>query len=171
MCLRYAFTTTDFKLLEERFDLDDVPELKQRYNIAPTQQVPAIFNDDGRVLSGAKWGLSASWSSHPLFNARAETIDTKPSFRKDFEERRCLMLADSFYEWKQPEKKPFRLFLKSKEPFAFAGIYAEEEERTCCMITTLSNVLSILPIMAIKQRGTTVISMIFRSFKKNTIMV
>jgi putative SOS response-associated peptidase YedK len=140
MCLRYAFTTTDFKALAQRFRLRSIPELKPRYNIAPTQSVPVIFDDSQDELSEARWGLSASWQHQPLFNARAESIDRKPSFRKDFEERRCLMLADTFYEWKQPEKRPFRVFLKSNLPFAFAGIYAQEEEgRACCMVTTSSN--------------------------------
>lgn len=142
MCLRYAFTKTEFKKLMQRFNLESAPQLKPRYNIAPTQNVPVIFDDEEHILSEAKWGLTAKWSTHPLFNARAESIDRKPSFKKDFEERRCLMIADSFYEWKQPEKKPFRVFLKHEEPFAFAAIYSQEgDERTCCMITTQSNAL------------------------------
>jgi putative SOS response-associated peptidase YedK len=143
MCLRYAFTVSDFRKITERFEIDGTdPKLKPRYNIAPTQNVPVIFNDSGRVLSEARWGLTASWQSQPLFNARAETIDQKPAFRKDFELRRCLMLADSFYEWKHPEKRPFRISLKDAEMFAFAGIYAvEQETRTCCMITTAANEL------------------------------
>jgi putative SOS response-associated peptidase YedK len=142
MCLRYAFTTTDFNKLRDRFELENIPELNPRYNIAPTQQVPVIFDDSQKTLSEAKWGLETRWSSHPLFNARAETIDRKPSFRKDFEERRCLILADTFYEWKQPEKKPYRVFLKGKEPFAFAGIHDRGERgRTCAMITVDSNEL------------------------------
>jgi putative SOS response-associated peptidase YedK len=142
MCLRYAFTTTDFKALTQRFRLRNIPDLKPRYNIAPTQNVPVIFDDDQTELSEARWGLSASWQKHLLFNARAESIDRKPSFRKDFEERRCLMLADTFYEWKQPEKRPFRVFLKDNKLFAFAGIYAQESGgRACCMVTTSSNEL------------------------------
>ncbi len=161
MCLRYAFTTTDYRKVMERFDLDTVPkDMQERYNIAPTQPVPVIFDDDGKTLLSAKWGITSKWSDHPLFNARAETIDEKPSFRKDFEERRCLMVADTFYEWKQPEKRPFRLFLKSKEPFAFAGIYQVEDNRTCCMVTVEANSLisqihnrmpAILPIRKEKQ--------------------
>jgi putative SOS response-associated peptidase YedK len=102
--------------------------------------------------------MPAHWSGarHPLFNARAESIDRKPSFRKDFELRRCLMLADSFYEWKHPTKRPFRVFLKGGGMFAFAGIYSEgkaegpglvagtdeaDDIRTCCMITTAANAL------------------------------
>jgi putative SOS response-associated peptidase YedK len=148
MCLRYAFTTTDFKLLMERFRLKAVRgDIKPRYNIAPTQGVPVVFNDNEGELVEAKWGLAASWheksgAGHLLFNARAESIDSKPSFRKDFEGKRCLMLADSFYEWKHPEKRPFRLSLKGGVPFAFAGIYGEGKEgRACCMITTGSNEL------------------------------
>jgi len=148
MCLRYAFTTTDHKVLMERFDLESIAaDPKPRYNIAPTQDVPVIFNDSDSVLSSARWGLPANWhgpsgADKLLFNARMETIDKKPVFRKDFSERRCLMLADSFYEWKHPEKRPFRIFLKDENVFAFAGIYAEiDGKRACCMITTNSNQL------------------------------
>jgi putative SOS response-associated peptidase YedK len=115
--------------------------MKARYNIAPTQNVPVIFDDDEGTLLEAKWGICSKWSEQPLFNARAESIDKKPSFRKDFEERRCLILADTFYEWKQPEKRPFRVFLKSKGMFAFAGIYQVEEQRACCMVTVEANSL------------------------------
>ena len=141
MRIRYAFAMPEAKKLTGRFWLGRVwADLKPRYNIAPTQDVPAIFNDSGRGLSEARWGLDAKWQTHPLFNARAEAIDSKPSFRKDFELRRCLMLADSFYEWKHPSEMPFRLSLKDGKPFAFAGIYAiEDGVRTCCMITTEAN--------------------------------
>jgi len=138
MCLRYAFTVTDFRKLDERFGVRSVPEMRPRYNIAPTQEVPVIFGDDMDTLALSKWGIEG-WAQHTLFNARAETIDRKPSFRKDFEERRCLMLATTFYEWKQPEKKPFRVFLKGEEPFAFAAIY--DPQRSCCMVTVPSNEL------------------------------
>lgn len=146
----------DAKAIASRFGLTDVPSgLKPRYNIAPTQVVPVVFNDSQETLSFAKWGMPANWSGarHPLVNARAESIDRKPSFRKDFELRRCLMLADSFYEWKHPTRRPFRVFLKNGGMFAFAGIYADapgqpadEDDapamvRTCCMITTEANSL------------------------------
>ena len=142
MCLRYAFTTTGYKTLMERFSLETVPEdMVPRYNIAPTQQVPVIFNDAEKALLSARWGIESGHSAHPFFNARAETIDSKPSFKKDFAERRCLIPADTFYEWKQPEKWPFRVFLKSNEIFAFAGIYRIGEERSCCMVTVDANSL------------------------------
>ncbi|MFH0884145.1 MAG: SOS response-associated peptidase, partial [Candidatus Micrarchaeota archaeon] len=148
MCLRYALTMTDSKAIASRFGLTDVPKLKPRYNIAPTQEVPVVFNDSTDRLSFARWGMPANWSGarHPLFNARAESVDKKSSFRKDFELRRCLMLADSFYEWKHPTKRPFRMFLKNGGMFAFAGIYADApdsdiKKRTCCMITTEANYL------------------------------
>ncbi len=153
MCLRYALAMTDSKAIAARFGLKEVPKLKPRYNIAPTQEVPVVFNDAPDTLSFAKWGMPANWSGarHPLFNARAESVDKKSSFRKDFELRRCLMLADSFYEWAHPKKTPYRIFLKNSGVFAFAGIYAVPKEgdemkdpeeapaRTCCMITTEAN--------------------------------
>ncbi len=148
MCLRYAFSTVDHKLIMDRFELESVnADLKPRYNIAPTQDVPVIFNHSPKTLAEAKWGLPANWhgpggADKLLFNARMETIDQKPVFRKDFTERRCLMLADSFYEWKHPEKKPFRVFMKDGGMFAFAGIYAQiNGKRACCMITTAPNEL------------------------------
>ena len=148
MCLRYAFSMTDHKVLMDRFGLEAIDaELKPRYNIAPTQDVPVIFNDEPRSLAVASWGLPANWHGPSggeklLFNARMETIDKKPVFRKDFSERRCLMIADSFYEWKQPEKRPYRVALKDGGVFAFAGIFADVDgKRACCMITTSPNEL------------------------------
>jgi putative SOS response-associated peptidase YedK len=156
VCLRYALSVDDPKQVSRRFGLDPASmpaEIMPRYNIAPTQEVPVVFNDAPATLSFARWGMPANWSGarHPLFNARAESIDRKPSFRKDFELRRCLMLADSFYEWKHPTKRPFRVYLKDGGMFAFAAIYAKEGDglgnpeeapvRTCCMITTAANSL------------------------------
>ncbi len=146
MRLRYAFTVTNFKLLKKRFGLERmINELKPRYNIAPTQMIPVIFNDDQKTLSEAGWGLDAKWhgasgANHLLFNARSETVDQKPVFKKNFQERRCLILADAFYEWKKPEKRPFRISLADDEVFAFAGIYSEIEGiRKACMLTTAPN--------------------------------
>ena len=78
-----------------------------RYNIAPTQNAPALFVlDDQRVLKDLRWGLVPSWAEDPsigdrMINARAETVTTKPSFRSAFAKRRCLIPADGFYEWKK----------------------------------------------------------------------
>ena len=148
MCLRYAFTVEDREKVKRRFGLKAVPpDLKPRYNIAPTQDVPVIFNDSPDSLSEASWGITAHWEGPEggikrLFNARAESIDSKASFRKSFGSERCLMPADSFYEWKHPEKAPYRLYLKDEGMFSFAGIYAESRRETrSIMITTAPNEL------------------------------
>jgi len=145
MCLRYAFTVTEANRLMDRFALDFVPaSLSPRYNIAPTQEVPVVMADSPERLSLARWGIPSGWggSKHPLFNARSESVAQKPSFREGFTSRRCLMLSDAFYEWKQPEKRPFRIRLRSAEPFAFAAIYHEQDgNRSCCMITCPANEL------------------------------
>ncbi|MFA5106475.1 MAG: SOS response-associated peptidase [Candidatus Micrarchaeia archaeon] len=167
MCLRYAFSVMDRDEVKQRFALVQIAyELEARYNIAPTQSVPAIFNDSKNTLSGALWGMPAQWANEPgklLFNARAESIDSKPTFRRHFEESRCLMPANAFYEWKHPEKRPFRFSLKDDAMFAFAAIYSidkESQRRSCCMITTENNALVgqvhnrmpvILPLMREKE--------------------
>src|SRR6476646_7459255 len=102
-----------------------------RYNIAPTQLVAAVraTADAGRrELVPLKWGLIPSWSKDPKLgvrsiNARAETVAEKPVFRSAFKRRRCLVLADGYYEWTGPAKKkqPWLFRLKSDAPFAFAG--------------------------------------------------
>jgi putative SOS response-associated peptidase YedK len=126
-------------ILKERLNLKVSEEPVSRYNIAPTQEVPVIFNDYSDTLAFARWGIEG-WHQHPLFNARGESVDEKPIFKKAFESSRCLLAADAFYEWMKPSKRPFRIFLKSEEPFLFAGIFEEgESQRRCCMITCRSN--------------------------------
>jgi len=146
MCMRFAFRPADIGVILKRFELESSEyEAKPRYNISPSRKVPVIFNDSPKTLSSATWGIPAHWGKEAhklLLNARAETIDLKPSFKNGFAKRRCLMLADAFYEWKQPEKRPFMLSLKGGAAFAFAGIYAQENDgRACCMITTAPNAL------------------------------
>jgi putative SOS response-associated peptidase YedK len=122
-----------------------------RYNICPSQPVIVILNDGKLEVTAAKWGLIPSWAKdagigNKLADARSEGIAEKPSFRGPFKRRRCLVLADGFYEWKQTKPKtPFYFHLKSKEVFAFAGLWdvwcdpAREEVMTCCLITTTPN--------------------------------
>ena len=146
MCMRFAFTPLNVNDVMGRYDLESIDhELKPRYNISPSQKVPVVYNDSPKMLSTAVWGIPTHWKGVDeklLLNARGETIDQKPSFKKDFQLNRCLMLADSFYEWKKPEKRPFRISLK-KGMFAFAAIYSKgkDGERSCCMITTGTNEL------------------------------
>jgi putative SOS response-associated peptidase YedK len=124
-----------------------------RYNIAPTQAVLVLKEgDQGRELAWHRWGLIPTWASDPsignrLINARGETVAEKPSFRSAFRKRRCLVLADGFYEWQAAGKKtkqPYLFRLRSQEPFAFAGLWeswqgGEEEVQTCTMVTTEAN--------------------------------
>ncbi|WP_040229014.1 SOS response-associated peptidase [Bhargavaea cecembensis] len=125
------------------------------YNIAPTQQVVAVINDGSKNRLGhLKWGLIPRWADDPkigsrLINARAETVAEKPSFREAFRKRRCLIPADSFYEWQKTDngKKPMRIRLKGEEVFALAGLWETwvfpEGERihSCTAITTKPNSL------------------------------
>lgn len=149
MCMRFAFTPMDVYDVLSRYELDSSDhEIKPRYNIAPNQNVPVVCNDSPKILTQAVWGIPTHWKPEPgmekaLYNARAETIDTKPSFKKHFVENRCLMLASWFYEWRKKDTQPFKISLKGGKLFAFAGIYASNKEggRTVCMITTSTNEL------------------------------
>lgn len=119
----------------------------RRYNVRPTQAVPVILNrEPGRIVL-AGWGITPGWDrtgKKQLINARKDGLE-KPTFRKSFHERRCLVLADGFYEWSKAvagrPKRPFRFTLKSGEAFAFAGIWREQQDDEgggprCAIITT-----------------------------------
>jgi putative SOS response-associated peptidase YedK len=108
------------------------PELKPRYNVAPSQLCPVVrLNaEGGRELAMLRWGLIPAWAEDPkiaysTINARAETVHEKPAFRAAFRKRRCLVPADGFYEWKAmgEAKQPFRITMKGGEPFAMAGLW------------------------------------------------
>ncbi len=134
---------------------DGLNELMPRYNVAPTQPVAVVPNTGERRLDFFTWGLIPSWADDPkigsrMINARAETLAEKPSFRAAFRRRRCLVLADGFYEWrKEPRgpKTPMYIALKSGEPFAFAGLWETwhsplgDEILSCTIITTRPNEL------------------------------
>lgn len=131
MCGRYTQATDPAKLAQ-RFRLEPPgPGIGRRYNIAPTQDAPIVTNDDPKHLCLMRWGLVPSWAKdaaigNRMINARAETLAEKPSFRKPLERRRCLVLADGFYEWRKEAGSaniPIRFVLKSREPFAFAGLW------------------------------------------------
>lgn len=155
MCGRFTLST-NFETLMDRFEIDDAFEESDyhiSYNIAPTQQVVSVINDGMKNRMGyLKWGLVPNWSKdekigYKLINARAETLSEKPSFRNAFQKRRCLIIADSFYEWKKtPERKiPMRIKLKSNEPFAMAGLWESWKSPlgntifSCTIITTKAN--------------------------------
>lgn len=156
MCGRFTMTI-DPTQLQEAFPWADIPDdLPPRYNIAPSQPVAVIPNTGDNVLTMYKWGLIPSWSKDPaigdrMINARAETLSEKPSFRNAVRRRRCLILADGFYEWKQipgmKSKQPVYLRLNPYRPFAFAGLWEiwnapdGSEVRSCTIITTQPNSL------------------------------
>ena len=141
----------------ERFHLDTAEIVTSpRYNIAPTQNVSVVLSESPSQLSVAQWGLIPSWAKDPsigakMINARAETLPEKPSFRTAFKKRRCLVLADGFYEWRKEAdgktKTPLLIRLTDGEPFAFAGLYEfwkspeGQNIRTCTIVTCEPNEL------------------------------
>ena len=102
-----------------------------RYNIAPTQTAPVICMEGGRPsVKLMRWGLIPSWAKHEstgnaLINARVESLDSRAAFQQAYQQRRCLVPADGFYEWQERhgKRQPFRVTLKSGEPFCFAGLW------------------------------------------------
>ena len=157
MCGRFTLKTPE-KALVEAFELFEVPELEPRYNIAPSQKVPVVRvskTAGQRELWMLRWGLIPAWADDPsigsrMINARAETASTKPAFRSAFRHRRCLVVADGFYEWqkrKQRKKQPFYIRMRDERPFAFAGLWEcwEAPDRSsiesCTILTTEANEL------------------------------
>jgi putative SOS response-associated peptidase YedK len=151
MCGRFTLVSP-FVAVTEHFHVSATTDLRPRYNIAPGQNVLCVIRDGGNRLEPLRWGLIPFWAKDPaignrLINARAETVAEKPSFRTAFTRRRCLIVADGFYEWRPAGKRkiPVYIFLKSKKPFGFAGLYETwktpegKELRTCTIITTDAN--------------------------------
>jgi len=153
MCGRYTLAADPAKIAE-RFGLDPQDAgPPPRYNIAPGQDVPIIVNEGRNRVRILRWGLVPSWAKDAAFgrrliNARAETLRDKPSFREAFARRRCLIPADGFYEWRrEPGQKrvPMRFAFKSREPFAFAGLWESWRDpqgrdiKTFTIVTTEAN--------------------------------
>lgn len=163
MCGRYTLAATNPALLWERFEVASDIEIRRRWNVAPQDDVVAVTSDGDGVPRGSvlRWGLVPFWAKDPrigarMINARAETVAEKPAFRDAFARRRCLILADGFYEWKPPDpgdagsrKQPFHIARADGAPFAFAGLWASwrpkgadrdvEPLRSCSIITTAAN--------------------------------
>ncbi len=141
--------------LEQRFRATLSREaLTPTYNAAPSQALPVIFNTYPQEITVSGWGFVPEWADgranvKPLINARAETVATKPTFRQAFRSKRCLILADGFYEWKRAGKSkvPHRVALKSGDSFAFAGIWSTAHDpsgrpyMTFAILTTEANEL------------------------------
>lgn len=154
MCGRYALTDLKALLKEDRFQLETLPPgLSPRYNIAPSQSVPAILSQAPRQLQLVRWGLIPSWAKDPtigyrMINARAETLADKPAFHRPLQRQRCLIPADGFYEWQRlgTRKVPHWITLTSGEVFAFAGLWDSWTDpktntaiASCTIITTTPN--------------------------------
>lgn len=156
MCGRFILMSPG-RLVAEHFLLSREPELKPRYNIAPSQQVAAVrvaAASDGRELVHLTWGLVPFWAKdrklgYKMINAMCETVAQKPAFRAAFRERRCLVPADGFYEWKREagHKQPYLIQVETAGLFAFAGLWERwtgpegEVVESCTILTTRANEL------------------------------
>lgn len=149
-------------VLAQKFLFDLGPLAKEafrpRYNIAPTQSIPVVRLDAGgkRHLAMLHWGLIPAWAkdkkiAYSTINARGDTVATKPAFRSAYKKRRCLVLADGYYEWEKTGKAklPWLYEVDGGQPFAFAGLWeawhpkdADNELESCTIITTDANELT-----------------------------
>lgn len=157
MCGRFTLTI-DINRVARAFNVAPTLQTTARYNVAPTQEVVTVMRNGAAHLELLRWGLIPSWAKEEsigskMINARAETLAEKPSFKRLLRGKRCLVVADGFYEWKQEHggKVPMYITMKDHEPFAFAGLWDTwknpegEPIRTCTIITTNPNDV-VLPI-------------------------
>jgi putative SOS response-associated peptidase YedK len=154
MCGRFAFYSPA-EAAAELFGFEPTPEIGPRYNIAPTDPVPVVRSarSGGREFVMLRWGLVPYWAKdrsigNRMINARAETLADKPAYRNAYEKRRCLVLADGFYEWRKEAggKSPWFISLASGKPLAFAGLWEAWTDRetgerleTATIVTTAAN--------------------------------
>lgn len=155
MCGRFTITLAADEV-HEQLELGELPiNWQPRYNVAPSQPVAAVTDAQSRQVEWLRWGLIPFWAKdvaigNRLINARSETVTEKPSFRQAFAQRRCLILADGFFEWQRSKDKkipsiPFHFHRKDRAAFAFAGLWEQwrspegDELRTCTILTTSAN--------------------------------
>lgn len=158
MCGRFTITVSMDELKAYLTDYYDIEEVKSdfdipRYNVSPGEEVISIINDGNKNRVGLlKWGFVPPFakeekSSYSMINAKAETLHEKSAFKDSFEHKRCVILADGFYEWKKEkdQKKPLRILMKDKKIFPIAGLYSTytrsdgSKLHTCTIITTKAN--------------------------------
>jgi putative SOS response-associated peptidase YedK len=174
MCGRFTLSQSA-ETLSQAFQIPSFPDLEQQYNIAPTHAVATVLynSDKKREFQQLRWGLIPSWAKDigigaKLINARSETVAEKPAFRAAFKYRRCIVIADGFYEWQQQgttvispasvekqfssrqnkfKKQPFYFRLQDAQPFGFAGLWEQWESpegkkiASCTILTTVANEL------------------------------
>ncbi len=155
MCGRFTLASDAETLQQVFFDFEVPMNLSPRYNISPTQDIAAVPNTREKQADFFHWGLIPSWAKDPkignrMINARSETLVEKPSFRNAYKRRRCLVLADGYYEWQkipgERAKQPVYIRLKSQKPFAVAGLWEvwqakdiDEPLKSCTIITCPPN--------------------------------
>jgi len=152
MCGRFTLATTTPGELRQRFPIGESVEIRQRFNVAPGDDVLAVVMREGGATGALlRWGLVPPWADDPsvgfkMINARAETVADKPAYRGPFQRGRCLIVADGFYEWeREGARQPFHITRGSGEPFAFAGLRTAwrtpdgELLRSCTIVTTQAN--------------------------------
>lgn len=141
MCGRYTVSKTR-EILGEYLGLEVSDRVQVPvYNACPGQRLPVVLNTEPKKILPGLWGIHPRWAqqkSRLLINARAETVSQRPTFRNAFHNRRCLVIADGFYEWQATPggKQPFRILLKTGQPFAFAGIWEEVDGEPAYVIVT-----------------------------------
>jgi putative SOS response-associated peptidase YedK len=158
MCGRFV-RITPISVLSLKFKVEQVvSNLAPSYNIAPSQEIVIIKDDGVRQLVQSKWGFIPSWARDPsignkMINARSETVSEKPAFRSAFKKKRCLVIADGFYEWRAEGKRKFPMYIRltSGECFGFAGLYnawtSPDGVKTCsCTIITTEANETVQPI-------------------------
>jgi putative SOS response-associated peptidase YedK len=153
MCGRFTLKTP-VPILAKFFGLAEIPDLPPRFNVAPTQPVATVLVLTGdRQFKLMRWGLVPPWArdlrvGSTMINARAETVAEKPSFRTALRERRCIVMADGFYEWdhKAQPRQPFHIVNKDGTPLGFAGLWERwepseggQQVESCTIITTKAN--------------------------------
>lgn len=150
MCGRYTLASSATSLTETFPEFEFPDELTPRYNITPSQPIAVVPNNGSGRVEFYRWGLIPSWAKDPkignrMINARSETLAEKPSFRNAYKRRRCLVLADGYYEWRKDNggpKTPFYIRMESEKPFGFAGLWetwkpsGETEPVLSCSIIT-----------------------------------
>ena len=154
MCGRFVLKAP-FSELVRLYNVTNNVNLEPRYNIPPTEDIAVVRNRDGkRTLDMLRWGLVPYWANdikigYSLINAKCETVAEKPAFRDAFKERRCIIPADGFYEWKKLDaktKQPYAIVMKGRRVFGFAGLWERWKDRvsgqtiqSCTIITTTPN--------------------------------
>lgn len=156
MCGRYSLATPNPAEVRGRFPMiSESLEIRQRYNVAPGDDVLAVTTDKEGAPRGdlLRWGLVPSWAEKPetglkMINARVETVRERPAYRRAYERFRCLIIADGFYEWRPSPsgpKQPFHITREDGAPFAFAGLWSiwhgpeDSKLRSCTIFTTAAN--------------------------------